>query len=126
MGAYRTLLTHLSARYDAGEKREQSWPAAYPPSESWPAAYPPSLAAPAPAAAAAAASVASSSAAAPASASGSDTGAGGVSSQPRKRCHVSTALLPAIEALAASGDTSTAVAFDLMARSLRRTPTPNP
>ena len=120
MGAYRTLLTHLSARYDAGEKREQSWPAAYPPSESWPAAYPPSLAAPAPAAAAAA-SVASSSAAAPASASGSGTGAGGISSQPRKRCHVSTALLPAIEALAASGDTSTAVAFDLMARCQRRT-----
>ena len=118
MGAYRTLLTHLSARYDAGEKREPSLPAAYPPSESWPAAYPPSLAAPA--------AAASSSAAAPASASASDTGAGGISSQPRKRCHVSTALLPAIEALAASGDTSTAVAFDLMARSLRRTPTPSP
>ena len=125
MGAYRTLLTHLSARYDAGEKREQSWPAAYPPSESWPAAYPPSLAAPA-AAASSSAAAASSSAAAPASASASDTGAGGISSQPRKRCHVSTALLPAIEALAASGDTSTAVAFDMMARSLRRTPTPNP
>ena len=52
--------------------------------------------------------------------------AGGLGARPRKRCHVSTALLPAIEALAASGDTSTAVAFDLMARSLRRTPTPNP
>merc|ERR1740124_642257 len=78
MGAYRTLLTHLSARYDAGEKRD----------------------APAPA---------------PASASAPATGAG---ARPPARCHVSTALLPAIEALAGSGDTSTAVAFDLMVLNL--------
>ena len=90
MGAYRTLLTHLSARYDAGERRE-AWP-----------------------------SIASSSSVAAAT----STAAGAASAadaRPPPRCHVSTALLPAIEALAESGDTSTAVAFDLMVPDPRAT-----